>query len=252
MTESVAPSSFKKWQKYIAFDAANAPANTNQYSIEIAAPGGMTSFNDVKKSTTVQSIDFYANNVTLPSRAVTTGEINNIGQIRRFATGQTNSEINVQFLVQKDQRHREFFEHWLHMTASDSDNTVAFYNDYVIDMVIRKWEYGPKGNDRDGDANYINSAVFKLYGAYPFNLGQIQLDNEQNGLMYMDVSFYFERYRMDVVDKGMNLRDARKMNLRKDLQQAEKDESINEIIRQFRRFYSKPQFGTFNFNQGLA
>ena len=115
--------------------------------------------------------------------------MNNVGQIRRFATGQTASEINIQFILTKDQRHRYFFEQWLNHTASDSDNTVGFYDDYVVDMEILKYENGPEGHQQ--------TAAYKFYGAFPHNVGQIQLNNEQTNLVQLDVAFYFERYRMD-------------------------------------------------------
>ncbi|BCV07410.1 MAG: hypothetical protein CM15mL1_1350 [Libanvirus sp.] len=74
-------------------------------------------------------------------------------------------------------------------TASDSDNTVGFYDDYVVDMEILKFENGPAGHQQ--------TAAYKLFGAFPFNVGQLELNNEQTNLVQLDVAFYFERYRMD-------------------------------------------------------
>ena len=134
----------------IGRSAGSMPMTSNLYQVNLGAPNILRDgiYDPVKLIEAERTIDYYASSVTLPSRAVTTGEINNIGQIRRFATGQTVSEINIQFLVTKDQRHRYFFEQWLNHTASDGDNTVAFYDDYVIDMEILKYENGPEGHQQ--------------------------------------------------------------------------------------------------------
>jgi len=187
----VDPNSFKEFQSMIGRSAGSMPMTSNLYQVKLGAPNIFDSkiYDPIKVIEATRTVDYYANSITLPSRAVTTGELNNIGQIRRFATGQTASEINIQFIVTKDQRHRYFFEQWLNHTASDSDNTVAFYDDYVIDMEILKFENGPEGHQQ--------TAAYKIFGAFPFNVGQLQLDNEQTNLVQLDVAFYFERYRMD-------------------------------------------------------
>ena len=185
------PNSFKDFRDTIGRSAGSMPMTSNLYQVNLSAPPIFRTniYDPVKVIEATRTVDYYANSITLPSRAVTTGELNNIGQIRRFATGQTASEINIQFIVTKDQRHRYFFEQWLNHTASDSDNTVGFYDDYVIDMEILKFENGPEGHQQ--------TAAYKLYGAFPFNVGQLELNNEQTNLVQLDVAFYFERYRMD-------------------------------------------------------
>lgn len=185
------PNSFKDFRDTIGRSAGSMPMTSNLYQVNLSAPPIFRTniYDPVKVIEATRTVDYYANSITLPSRAVTTGELNNVGQIRRFATGQTASEINIQFIVTRDQRHRYFFEQWLNHTASDSDNTVGFYDDYVIDMEILKFENGPEGHQQ--------TAAYKLYGAFPFNVGQLELNNEQTNLVQLDVAFYFERYRMD-------------------------------------------------------
>jgi len=187
----VDPNSFKDFRDTIGRSAGSMPMTSNLYQVNLSAPPIFRTniYDPVKVIEATRTVDYYANSITLPSRAVTTGELNNVGQIRRFATGQTASEINIQFIVTRDQRHRYFFEQWLNHTASDSDNTVGFYDDYVIDMEILKFENGPEGHQQ--------TAAYKLYGAFPFNVGQLELNNEQTNLVQLDVAFYFERYRMD-------------------------------------------------------
>ncbi len=206
------PNRFNTFRDLVATNAL-APAVSNLWEFRIPPPlfmsfgGGLSA----KTKEFVSNVNYYATSVTVPSRAVTTGEINNFGMIRRFATGQTNSSVNVSFLVTKDQSHRAFFERWLNYAASDADNTVGFYDDYVSDMSIIKWENGtnfkiagqPPEDAENKDMFDFNpqqsTAVYQLYGAFPINISTMTLDNEQTNLLQMDIEFYFERYRFDQV-----------------------------------------------------
>lgn len=226
--------SFKEFKDYISYSGANMPATTNLYEVIIPEPKifGTNRYEPVNRSIAVNSLNYYANNVSLPSRAVTTGEINNIGMIRRFATGQTNSEINIQFIITKDQRHRYFYEQWSHHTASDSDNTVAFYDDYVSDLTIKKYENGARGHQQ--------TAVFKIFGAFPFNVSQVELSNDQTDLMQLDVSFYFERYRMDQTNP-YDLAPRTKYKKGDIMKAAFEDNSVRDyIIEEYKKQFNDP------------
>ncbi len=199
------PNRFNTFRDLIATNAL-APATSNLFQIIMNPPPILwANEKENRLRETFQNINYFANTVTTPSRALTTSEVNNFGMMRRFVTGQTNSEITISFLVTKDMQHRAFFETWLNSAASDADNTVAFYDDYVADIQIVKWEHGAnfklKADRRDkwGLNPMQSTAVWKLFGAFPVNISTMNFDNEQTGLLQMDIQFYFERYRFDQV-----------------------------------------------------
>lgn len=204
------PNRFEDFRSLIATNAL-APASNNLFEIQIPPPAILDRSAAVDEAW--QTINYFATSVTVPSRAMTTSEVNNFGMIRRFATGQTASEITISFMVTKDQRHRMFFENWINAAASDSDNTVAFYDQYVTDMSVIKWEHGANfrvtkddSQDKSKSKAALNpsqsTAVWKLYGAFPTNISTISFDNEQLNLVQMDVQFFFERYRFDQVSRA--------------------------------------------------
>jgi len=109
------PNRFDAFRDLVA-TGAMAPATSNLFQIVIPLPvvfnptilNGTTSTTVQNRAReTLRNINYYASSVTAPSRAITTGEVNNYGMIRRFVTGQTNSEITVSFLVTKDMQHRQ-------------------------------------------------------------------------------------------------------------------------------------------------
>ena len=91
------PNSFREFQTMIGRSAGTMPMTSNLYQVNLSAPPIFRSgiYDPVKEIEAERTIDYYANSITLPSRAVTTGELNNVGQIRRFATGQTASELSL-------------------------------------------------------------------------------------------------------------------------------------------------------------
>ena len=198
------------------------PSRQNLYAIDIRPPDSLGSSGlisrdggDGAKGVTIHSFNKYINlfssSVTIPSRAVTIGQVNNHGMIRRFGTGQTSSQISMSFLSTKDNFVREWFEYWLHTIGSDSDNTVGLYDEYATDAKIYKWERGSNVvqsfNFKRDEADFMAkatlnqaTAVYRFYKFFPFNVSTQTLDNESANLMKIDVQFYYERYRFDTIN----------------------------------------------------
>lgn len=157
------------------------------------------------------AVNYFADSVSLPSRNITTGEHKTVGIKRAYATGQTANELTISFLMTKNNWHRDTFERWMHAIAPDNENRVAFYDDYVTDITIRKWESGSNIKARvvtgDGDRREtrLNKAtgVYRFVGAFPYNISGITYSNDAQ-LMKMDVIFKYERYRFTTKVKNSN------------------------------------------------
>ena len=85
-------------------------------------------------------MNYLASNVTVPGRRVTTSEVRDIGVSRKYATNTAFGDLQVEFIVTKDQYHRDFFETWMLNTASDSENRVGLYEEYTSNISVIKWE----------------------------------------------------------------------------------------------------------------
>lgn len=182
------------------------PARSNLFSVQMGIPifmrdklgefGGPQGF--------YEAIDYLCSEATVPSRNLMTGEVTNFGSMRRYATGQTPQEITLSFIVTKNQWHRGFFEHWINSISRDTENRSLFYDNYVTDLVINKWESGSNHVTRYVDANGNPSQIrnnkitaqWRAVGVFPYNISQMQFTNDQTQLMKIDVQFYCERFRM--------------------------------------------------------
>ena len=156
----------------------------------------------------------------MPGRRVTTSEVRDVGVSRKFATNTAFGDLQVEFIVTKDQYHRDFFENWMLNTAADQENRAGFYEEYTSNISVLKWEnasnvvYSDPSNKKGAGYARLNrsSAVWQMYGAFPYDMSEMSFDNGPTGLVKLNVNFFFERYRFDriannTVKFGSNIND---------------------------------------------
>lgn len=207
------PNSFINFQDIVS-TGAYEPTLGNLYAAWIGFPlvfAAMEGWSQAQSQEIYKAVNYFADNVTIPSRGVTTGDIKNVGVQRTYATGQIPNELTISFITTKNMWHRNFFEKWMQAMAPDSENRVGFYDDYTADIFVEKWERGSNVlaqkvvNGKKFETR-MNRAVgvFQFVGCFPTNMGQLTFTNEQNGLVKMDVVFKFERYRFSAKIKKPN------------------------------------------------
>lgn len=223
------------FQGFKAFASRRPPSYNNLYWVRFRATpstlksksssffdpffdGGATSASGISYGSSGRDesrlINYYANDVTVPSRQITTGDVKTVGSLYRYPTGTTFSEISINFTLSRDLQTRTFFERWMNYITEDSGNRVSWYDDITCPfMDIFKYERGgvnptssgvsvvsPTADVSTKDLVKFNkvTGVWCLSKVFPFNISNIQLTNGQAGLLSMEVSFYYERYRFYV------------------------------------------------------
>ena len=202
------PNSFKRFQDQV-MSGYKTPSKSNLFEVRVQIPQSVM----MKESTfgternTLEHFDamnYFASSVTVPGRRVTTSEVRDIGVSRKYATNTAFGDLQVEFLVTKDQYHRDFFETWMQSTASDSENRVGLYEEYTSNISVIKWEnasnvvYSDPSNKGTARLNR-SSAVWQMYGAFPYDMSEQSFDNGPSGLVKLNVNFFFERYRFDKI-----------------------------------------------------
>ena len=196
----------------------NSPSFTNLFSVNVATPRIMrTHFGSDRFQSETGDLgllmDYYANNLSLPSKQITTGTVVNVGSPWRYTTGTAFSQFNINFIMPRSQYTRSFFERWTQVMSSDANQYTGFYDDYTSPVIrIYKWERGggdPAAVTADmrraiaenpgiswSLARYYKvTACWELQNCFPYNIGTVQLNNSAATLMNLTVGFYYERYR---------------------------------------------------------
>ena len=238
------PNSFNRFRDQIN-SGNKTPARSNLFQVVVNPPPVMSSIGGLfhqKTSTGTQFLDealglvdnqagvmsryrehadmmnYFADTVSIPGRRITVGTVRDVGAMRRFATDTSFSEMQVSFLLPKDMYHREYFERWMNFTASDSENRVGMYDQYTTTMRLIKWELASNYMGKQGITpekevtrrfNGVSSC-WTMYGAFPFDMSAITLNNGPTDLIKLDISFYYERYRMDTPNNAKMFKGALK------------------------------------------
>ena len=136
------------------------------------------------------------------------------GRTLKIAGDRTFDVWTITVINDTDFKWRTLFERWMNYITEDSGNRVSWYDDITCDFLdIFKYERGgvnpsssgvsvvsPTADDSTKDLVKFNkvTGVWSLSNVFPFNISNIQLTNGQAGLLSMEVSFYYERYRFYV------------------------------------------------------
>ena len=218
---------YNSFQEFMAFskERDNSPSFSNLFSVKFATPrmlrNGGGNFNTSRMQVEGELdtlLDYYANTVQLPSKQITTGQVQAVGSPFKYATNTAFSQININFLIPRSMRTRVFFERWTQLMASDASQYTRYYDEYVCpSLVIYKWERG--GGDyvytdpkliralREAGNPFLLARKYKLTGCYilsnvfPYNIGSVRLDNATAKTLNMQVGFYYERYRFFTEDQ---------------------------------------------------
>ena len=205
------PNSFKRFQDQV-MSGYKTPSKSNLFEVRVQIPSSVI----LKESTFgternnlehVDAMNYFASAVTVPGRRVTTSEVRDIGVSRKYATNTAFGDLQIEFIVTKDQYHRDFFETWMQSTASDAENRVGLYEEYTSNISVIKWENASNVVYREptpllgsGTARLNrSSAVWQMYGAFPYDMSEQSFDNGPTGLVKLNVNFFFERYRFDKI-----------------------------------------------------
>ena len=211
-------SEFYAWSK----GNDNSPSYNNRWSVAFTTPNILRAGNYLNTGRyTLETEDnrnllnYYADNVQLPSKQVTTGSITAVGSTYNYATSSTFSQISMDFIMPRSHRTRMLFERWISIMSSDANQFTDYYDDYVCpNLLIFKWERGggpvfalPEsfkellrslGISEEDVTKYKDDQLVGIYdvrNVFPYNIGGTSLTNAQAAVQTMNVQFYYERYR---------------------------------------------------------
>ena len=205
---------FKGFQDFLA-KGNYGPSKSNLFEVVIQPPRFVlaNTANTLGPSGQVElnewndAVDYLADEVKIPSRALMTGGVTNFGIERKYATFQQPQEMNIQFIVPVNQWPRYVFDRWIQIISRDSENRSMFYDDYVADIHIDKYESGSNDILRATDSftgriigqTRLNkvTASWTAFNCFPTNVSVMSFDNKQTRLMKLDVQFQVERIRME-------------------------------------------------------
>lgn len=205
------PNSFDKWKQQVTRGKLE-PSRSNLYGVKLFLPTCLkhnTQFIMKDQRHAFDSMNYMADSVTIPGKRIQDAKVKAAWQGAAFSTAriQQHGDLDITFITDKYQYHRQFFEHWMNWCAADMENRSGIYEEYVTNLIVTKWELGSPVSWEgiaDNGATFrqrLNSsmAVWQFFGAWPYDMGGATYNNGPTNLVKFSVKFKHERYRFDGV-----------------------------------------------------
>lgn len=198
-------------------------------------------------------LNHYAASVATPSRNLTTATVNNIGSAYKYATGQSHSEINIQFIMPRSLQTYTFFDRWINLITNDTTQHVDLLENYTCTMKIYKMERGAgkkrfytasdlikeqqneKNKSQKTGFYYENDVTgcWALADVFPYNLGQVDLQSGQGNYTTFNVGFQYRNFRFYPNNKNVDL------TSNKEKGKSPKDQYLKSLDKQAQKFFKE-------------
>ena len=135
-------------------------------------------------------------NVALPGKLITTTEAKHNHNLAKKPYSMATDEVNMTFLLTNDYYMKKYFDTWMEMIIDSTGNhyKTMYKDDYCADVEIQALY----GNVEE----QIGYAI-KLENAYPRQISQVELGNDQESLMQVTVTWEYDNWRLINIEEGM-------------------------------------------------
>lgn len=135
----------------------------------------------------------YCEQAVLPGITLASQPIRTYGEQREVVYDRTFDTINLNFIVDRQYKVKEYFDFWIDKIINPSNRLVGFYNEYAQNMKITAL-------DIKDDAMYET----EIFEAYPKTIGAISLDNNSKDIARLQVTFNYKYHVNNRVVSMMN------------------------------------------------
>ena len=193
-----------------AVSAGDGFAQSNMFVVEIPT----FPFDTISMNT----INLLCKSAQLPGRQILTSERTvGVKPVKQAYGYLDNDDIALSFHVMNDFKIKTFFERWQSLAYDTTTERLNYYNDYVRDVTIkvlrRDKQFPPitktfqtvsslfnvflPDNDFPQSLLKSSSTVYQcqLLDAFPTTMQAIDLNNEQNGMIELNVQLSFRKWR---------------------------------------------------------
>ena len=183
-------------------------ARPNNFLVELPTLAGIST----------RDLNILCRTATLPGKQILTHDRRFGMQFEKIAYGYAVDDITLSFLMTNDYSARRYFDAWRELVIDETGQTAGYKKDYAKRVVIHQLansipslflsggvQIGPVnvggsfaiGNSLDGRVD-ITTSVYscELIDAFPTTIGQIDFNNEQDGLIEMSVQLSYKNWKV--------------------------------------------------------
>ncbi len=137
-----------------------------------------------RSSVSMRDLDIFCSSVTVPGKQITTIEKQVGGLQSKVAYGHLFTESTMEFLVPENYGIKKYFTEWQNLTFDPVTLEPGYKSDYAKSVIVQQL------SARNDSILY----QLELLKAFPVTVGDLNYNNEANGLIRLPVTFSFNRY----------------------------------------------------------
>ena len=156
-----------------------------------------------------ESVGLLCSSASLPGSIHNTTQIegNFTGVIERFATTRIFTEIQLDFLIDKEYKVLKFLEYWIQYISSGSGVSQANPGYYYRMRYPNDAKTGYKCDQTQilkFDRDYQNQVQYQFIGMFPLSLSSLPVSYDESQILKASASFNYERYVLgDISSVGL-------------------------------------------------
>ncbi len=176
-------------------------ARGNRYGVQITNPIRVTK--NITKEMEGIDTSFIGNGrdafilctaVSLPGKLINTTEATHNHNMSKKPYSMTTDAVTMTFLLTNDYYMKKYFDLWMELIVDSSGNhyKTAYKSEYTRDVEIHAL------NSKNENIGYGT----KLEHAYPIQISQVELGEEQEGLMQVTVTWEYDNWKLTHMKEG--------------------------------------------------
>lgn len=160
---------------------------------------------------TPQELNVLCRTANLPSKQVATIERRINMEVQKFAYGYVTDDVSLSFLLTNDYGVKKYFDTWRSLVIDEEAQSIGFKDDYSFDVFIHQLKESTsdervfiRAQNDVGEVQNLGNPIFgryesiytvQLIEAYPISTAEIGLNNEQDGIIELNMQFAYTNWR---------------------------------------------------------
>lgn len=165
-----------------AISARNGLARNNLWRVDL--PLSIVAGGDIFAENNKQHLNVMCSAAQLPGRQITTNERTIGVKTEKMPYGFLKDDVSLTFYDNNDYSIRRYFETWQNRVLNQNTYEIKYKNEYSADVFISQLDH----NNR-----FVYGVT--LLEAFPTTLNLIELNNEQNGLVEINVQLSYSNWK---------------------------------------------------------
>lgn len=181
-------------RQFITTSRKTGLAKGNRFSVYFTTPKSLASNRNFTPNFN-RNIALFCNRVEMPGISVSSTPIRTTGEVRNIVFDRNFESFSISFYADSSMQAKYFFDEWINSIQDRDSRVFSYYDEYVIPVMTV---------DMEAKDNVPRYRV-RMYEVYPKSVSAITLDQANNGVVEINVTFEYKYWSSIPLFNGIEL-----------------------------------------------